>query len=100
MSADCPYTAKDRKPTSPLKATEGREAGRMIPSELSARGTGYGRCRCRSSWPPRADTRPAAGGGSTADEVNWLLEVASQFSPPRPVWHTGAPIRSGAGKVA
>jgi hypothetical protein len=38
--------------------------------------------------------------GSTADEVNWLLEVASQFSPPRPVWHTGAPIRSGAGKVA
>jgi len=39
-------------------------------------------------------------GESTADEVDWLREVARQFSPPRPVWHRGVPIRYGAGKVA
>jgi hypothetical protein len=39
-------------------------------------------------------------GESTADEVEWLREVARQFSPPRPVWHHGVSIRSWAGKVA
>jgi hypothetical protein len=39
-------------------------------------------------------------GESTADEVEWLREVARQFSPPRPVWHHGVSNRSRAGKVA
>jgi hypothetical protein len=39
-------------------------------------------------------------GESTADEVEWLREVARQFSPPRPVWHHGVSYRSRAGKVA
>ena len=39
-------------------------------------------------------------GESTADEVEWLREVARQFSPPRRLWHNGASIRSGAGRVA
>jgi hypothetical protein len=38
-------------------------------------------------------------GESTADEVKWLREVAGQFSPPKSVWHDGAVMRSGAGKV-
>ncbi|MHB8299466.1 MAG: MAB_1171c family putative transporter, partial [Dermatophilaceae bacterium] len=39
-------------------------------------------------------------GESTADEVEWLREVARQFSPPGRLWHNGASIRSGAGRVA
>lgn len=39
-------------------------------------------------------------GESTADEVEWLREVARQFSPPRPVWHHGVSIKPRAGKVA
>jgi hypothetical protein len=38
-------------------------------------------------------------GKSTADEVEWLREVAGQFCRPKLVWHDGASIRSGAGKV-
>ena len=38
-------------------------------------------------------------GESTADEVRWLREVAGQFSPPKSVWHDGAVMTSGAGKV-
>jgi hypothetical protein len=39
-------------------------------------------------------------GESTADEVEWLREVARQFSPPRRVWHSGASIRSAERGVA
>jgi hypothetical protein len=39
-------------------------------------------------------------GDSTADEVDWLREVAKQFSPPLSVWHDGTSIRSGVGRVA
>ena len=39
-------------------------------------------------------------GDSTADEVEWLLEVASQFSSRRRIWQSGASIRSEPRRVA
>ena len=47
---------------------------------------------------PWVGARPE--GESTADEVEWLREVARQFSPPPRLWHNGDSIRSGAGRVA
>jgi len=47
---------------------------------------------------PWVGARPE--GESITDEVDWLREVARHFSPPRPVWHSGAPTRSAERRVA
>jgi len=74
------------------RAADAFVEARMLEAALVAAATDQG---VGSPW---VGARPE--GGSTADEVEWLCEVARQFSPPRMVWHDEASMRSGARKVA
>ena len=92
-----PSVAVASRALAPARGLHGRAAdafveAKVLEAALLAAATG------QAIDAPWVGARPE--GESTTDEVDWLREVARHFSPPRPVWHRGASIRSAERRVA
>lgn len=92
-----PSVAATSRELAPIRGLRGRAAdafveAKVLEAAVLAAATGQ---TVEAPW-----VGASPEGDSTADEVDWLREVAKQFSPPRPVWHDGASVRTEAGKVA